>query len=102
MDRPIELRWTYRTRDGRPVKVLCVDRKGPLPIVVLIENDMLVSLYPDGRATNSLGTTPIDLVRCPEVHNHLMQFHTGAGKYQVEIRIEDMVPVSARLVMEIE
>lgn len=35
-DNKITLTGKYTTRDGRPVRVLCVDAKGPRPVVALV------------------------------------------------------------------
>lgn len=35
---PIEKHKKYKTRDGRPVKIICTDRKYVLPVVALVTN----------------------------------------------------------------
>lgn len=66
----INMKDKYMTRDGRPVRVLCVDRKGKYrtPVVALLtdkngenESEELISCEVNGRVTNAY-TTNCDLV----------------------------------------
>lgn len=41
----------YETRDGRPARVLCVDKGGDMPVVAII-GDYIEMYYSDGRWTN--------------------------------------------------
>jgi len=54
----------YRTRDGRPVRVLCVDRKGPQPVVALVTNDSGVEIMGVFVADGTYFTKPsaLDLI----------------------------------------
>lgn len=57
----IEMSKKYRTRDGRPVRVLCVDRKSEQPVaaLVMIENDLecIAAFDADGKYVHC-GTIP--------------------------------------------
>jgi hypothetical protein len=57
----------YRTRDGREVRILCTDGRGPAPVVGFIMAEPATvprQWYPDGRFY-STDETPLDLVPAP-------------------------------------
>lgn len=59
-----------RTRDGRPVRVLCTDKKGNFPIVALItdgnEKETVCTYNTEGHYYSSGGVCDADLVNVPE------------------------------------
>lgn len=65
MSEPIRMDGQYQTRDGREVRVLCVDAKGTQPVVALVSDDdcEFVRRYnADGLYNESGCTGPSDLV----------------------------------------
>ena len=52
----------YTTRDGRPVRVLCVDAGDEYPVVLLTESDALRRYRPDGRWFESGDDNQKDLI----------------------------------------
>lgn len=63
----ITMNGKYTTRDGRPVRILCVDGPQPWPVVGIVEGDDFVMRWlADGGAPPSTGqNNPLDLVPVP-------------------------------------
>lgn len=54
----IELGKCYRTRDGRKARVICVDRKGPTPVIALVDDgwiELSYAFHQCGDFIHSLG-----------------------------------------------
>jgi len=57
----------YKTRQGRPVKLLCIDRNHPKPVVGLVgESDELVCWSESGKYYLLPGGDSWDLVEVPQ------------------------------------
>ncbi|NCA72846.1 MAG: hypothetical protein EOM91_22890 [Sphingobacteriia bacterium] len=60
----IDMSKTYRTFDGRPVRILCTDRECEQPIVGLAKTprgEILMTWWPEGKFLAG-GTSAVDLV----------------------------------------
>lgn len=58
-----------QTRDGRPVRILCTDKKGNYPVVGLVTNNdgsETVNSYRHDGVYYSAGVSDADLVNAPE------------------------------------
>ena len=59
------------TRDGRPVRIICTDRKGATPIIALVNDGLSEELghafYSDGKIFND-EDNELDLFFAPEKH----------------------------------
>lgn len=64
-----------QTRDGRPARIICTDRKGEFPIVALLDYDEV-----DARAFAANGTVWGD---GPDHKNDLINIPTKVTKYGV-------------------
>lgn len=69
----LDLTKPVRTRDGRPVRILCTDANGPAPIFALVKTsdfrDDVHRYKADGKLNQigiSRGDDPLDLVNVPE------------------------------------
>lgn len=59
----------YRTRDGGKVRLLCADRNGARPVIVLLEEageEVVTSYLSDGRWSAAVDSD-IDLIEIPEL-----------------------------------
>lgn len=93
------------TRDGRKVRIICIDRKGATPIIALI-NDRLseeccFSFYPDGKFYENY-ESDIDLFFAPKKHTDYINLYRnefgyflGGGEYSTE---DEAKKVAARAV----
>lgn len=82
----------YRTRDGRPYRLLCIDRKGPYPVAGFVGEDesLFITHSSDGAYLPSRGPHPDDLIEIPELDSseerireleeELVRLRTGARK----------------------
>lgn len=61
-----------QTRDGKPVRILCTDRKGDLPVIGLLTlsdgREMVQSWHQNGMLCN--GHSVNDLINVPQRHKH--------------------------------
>jgi hypothetical protein len=60
----------YRTRDGRGVRVLCVDRDGSQPVCVLVRNkasEQFISCNANGSYFENEEENDLDLIEIPEL-----------------------------------
>lgn len=68
------------TRDGRPVRILCTDRKGDTPIIALVNDglseELCYSFYPDGKTYENY-KSEIDLFFAPEKHEGWINIFRG-------------------------
>ena len=59
------------TRDGRPVRIICTDRKGATPIIALVNNglseELSCAFYSDGKVFSD-EDNKLDLFFAPEKH----------------------------------
>ena len=46
--------WKIETRDGRPVRILCTDRKAERSIVALVDELIAMYYFPSGRGNEVL------------------------------------------------
>jgi hypothetical protein len=83
---PIELGKKYTTRDGRPARVLCVDRKGDIcPVVALVaskvdDSDLVVQYTSDGHANKSVDKSGLDLIPVPEKRTVWLNIYPGEAR----------------------
>lgn len=67
------------TRDGRPVRIICTDRKGDTPIIALVynaneEQEYGYAFYSDGKFFRD-GNDKLDLFFAPEKHEGWMNLY---------------------------
>ena len=66
------------TRDGRPVRIICTDRKGATPIIALVNDGLSEELghafYSDGKFFRD-GGDELDLFFAPEKHEGWMNLY---------------------------
>lgn len=58
----IEIGKKYRTRDGRPARVICVDAKGTQPVVALVANDGREKVISTDLAGECCNNYDLDLI----------------------------------------
>lgn len=77
----------YKTRDGRKVRVLCVDKAGEYPVVALVytgAEELLHTLHEDGR----FSSTPecVDLIEIKTMKIKVALFyHEPSGSYSTRV-----------------
>ena len=68
------------TRDGRPVRIICTDRKGATPIIALVNNglseELCYSFCPDGKTYENY-KSEIDLFFASEKHEGWINIFRG-------------------------
>ena len=66
------------TRDGRPVRIICTDRKGATPIIALVNDGLSEELghafYSDGKIFSD-EDNELDLFFAPEKHEGWMNLY---------------------------
>lgn len=66
MTPPLDLSRPVTTRDGRPARIICTDRKGPYPLVVLIDNcDSEATAYYCSKGLAGTNASSLDLINAP-------------------------------------
>lgn len=85
----IDITKKYRTRDGKPVRILATDLKGTLPIVVAInvgDYESIIALSPEGRQWSDMNT-PCDLIEVSPYEDYALDDpvmavdYTGAAQW---------------------
>ena len=72
------------TREGRSVRILCVDKKGgDLPIIALIQqctrdNEIIGTFTKEGKWSATLEKHPNDLLFAPEKHEGWVNIYRGS------------------------
>ena len=72
LDKPVQ------TKDGRKVRMICTDRKGPYPLVGLTDpgEEWLHTWTKDGKFyKDSTEPKPTDLINAPETHVYWMNIY---------------------------
>ena len=68
------------TRDGRPVRIICTDRKGATPIIALVNDGLSEELghafYSDGKIFSD-EDNELDLFFAPEKHEGWINIYRG-------------------------
>lgn len=95
----VEMTNSYKTRDGREVKLLTVSRNGPLSVVALVQDLEIITYLGDGRLLKDI-ETPADLIRCPNIYEQVMRFHSVAGPVSIKVIFEDNVAVRSEVMKE--
>lgn len=84
MSEQITLDGEYVTRDGKPVRVICVDRKGTLPpVIALVMEDgdeLQKGYYPGGHYLASESRHRYDLVPKPKTHKRTIWLAWGRNE----------------------
>lgn len=93
----IDLQKDIITRDGRKVEILTTKRKGGLPLVVLIDDSLIVS-YPLSGRVYAIGDSSLDLLNVEQPFSITKPVMTKSG-HSVRIiaidRKDDKYPVVA-------
>ena len=101
------------TRDGRPVRIICTDRKGVTPIIALVNNGLSEELgyafYSDGKVFIDKDNE-LDLFFVPEKHEGWININkwpngvrdTDGIIYDTELDIPDIPPVGGKRVATIK
>ena len=101
------------TRDGRPVRIICTDRKGVTPIIALVNNGLSEELgyafYSDGKVFIDKDNE-LDLFFVPEKHEGWININkwpngvrdTDGIIYDTELDIPDIPPVGGKRVSTIK
>lgn len=82
----------FCTRDGKPVRLLCADRKGMPPIVGLVQDggmELLLAAGPDGVATTM--SKNYDLMNAEEVPVAREFWLVGGNVYRSQKDAEDYI-----------
>lgn len=93
-DQPIQ------TRDGRPVRVLCTDRKGAglRPVIALLQNadgsETELHRHLDGRAERDARCC--DIINVPMKHTQWLNVYSASMGYQTK-ELADKYAVSGRI-----
>lgn len=64
----ITLEGEYQTRDGRPVRVLCVDALGMFPVITLDNHGNIIRYRENGRFGLGDGDDEGDIIPVPKRH----------------------------------
>ena len=67
----IEMGKQYQTRDGRPVRILCVDGNGLFSVIGIINKEEYPTTWPKtgGFFLNGVGESQLDLIPVPAKHH---------------------------------
>lgn len=87
MSPTLDLSKPVQTRDGRKVRILCTDRRGPAPVIGLVEcasSEALLLWSKDGKFSDYI--SPSDLVNVPEPERTGWLVVGGAGAYLYKTR----------------
>ena len=105
------------TRDGRPVRIICTDRKGAKPIIALINQglsddftEQCYSFFTDGKNYEEKCETDVDLFFAPEKHEGWIIINkypdgtrdTNGIIYHTELDIPDIPIVGVKRVATIK
>lgn len=82
----LDINKPVQTRDGKPARILCTDKKGNLPILALFGEDDRVGVYTMyGDFAENLGLEhPLDLINVPEKHVRYINVNSNQGNSVVE------------------
>ena len=101
------------TRDGRPVRIICTDRKGATPIIALVNDGLSEELghafYSDGKIFSD-EDNELDLFFAPEKHEGWININKWADGerdtdgiiYHTKLDIPDIPPVGGKRVATIK
>ena len=101
------------TRDGRPVRIICTDRKGATPIIALVNDGLSEELghafYSDGKIFSD-EDNELDLFFAPEKHEGWIIINmwpdgerdTNGIIYDTELDVPNMPPVGGKRVATIK
>ncbi len=70
----ISLDKKYKTRDGRDVRVLCVDAGGPFPVIALVDQQLVYRFAEDGMLGRGKGHD-LDLIEVKPEHRGWMNVY---------------------------
>ncbi len=76
----ISMNKKYTTRDGRPVRLLCVDCEYSQPVIGLIENKYCESWNADGRRYGERISDSCDLIEAKTKRSGWINIYEWAGK----------------------